>query len=172
MQGVGLLALLLGVALIFYLMFAAGGKGSAGQALEAQKQTQSFGNEISGKDAQGEIVTKSIAFDASNKGIVVQSVTAGGAFATKYGLQAGDVILEIGPLVAKDQAADNTTADAYLRDAYARSEPLVVQRGGQRVTLPTPVGPPGPNPGNMQRTTPRGQLEDILKRKSEDVPTH
>jgi C-terminal processing protease CtpA/Prc len=170
MQGVGLLALLLGVALIFYLMFASGGKGSVGQALQVQKETQSFGNEISGKDAEGKLVTQSIVFDAGAKGIVVQSVTAGGAFATKYGLQAGDVILEIGPLVAKDQAADNHTADAYLRDAYARSEPLVVQRAGQRVTLP--IVQTGVNPGTLQRTTPRGQLEDILKRKAEDVPTH
>ena len=172
MQGVGLLALLLGVALIFYLMFGGKGGGSAGQALQVQKQTQSFGNQVSGKDADGKIVTESIKFEAGPKGVVVSTVTAGGAFDRKYGLRAGDVIQEIGSLSAKEQATDDRTADAYLRDAYARDWPLVVQRGTDRLTLPQQA-PETPGVPPVQRTTPRNQLDNILKgRPDGGIPTH
>ena len=135
--GIGLIGLLLCAGITFYLMF--GGPGNPGTVrtdLEARKQANEFGNQISGKDVNGEIVTKSIAFQAGSRGIEVSNVTRGGAFDMKYGLQSGDVILEIGPLDAKQQASDNGTADAYLRDAYARGEQLVVNRGVQQLTLP------------------------------------
>jgi hypothetical protein len=172
MHGVGLLALLLGVGLMFYLMFGAGGKGSAGQALEAQQQAQSVGNQLSGKDESGKLVTQSIKFEAGLKGIAVSEVTPGSPFDTLYGLKAGDVITEIGPLDAKTQAADNSTADAFLRTAYAQAQTLTVQRDGQRLTLPQPAAPGTATPA-PQRTTPRNQLEGILKGRSEDaVPKH
>lgn len=172
MQGLGLVGLLLVVALVFYLMFGAGGKGSAGTALEAQKQTESVGNQLSGKDDEGQLVTQTIKFEAGSKGIAVNEVTPGSAFETMYGLKTGDVIVEIGPLDAKTQAADNGTADAYLRTAYAQAQTLGVLRDGQKLTLPQPATPGAPT-ATPQRTTPRNQLEGILKGRSEDsVPKH
>lgn len=170
MQGVGLLALLLGVALIFYLMFAGGpgGKGSVGQALETKKTTEKQVNEIAGRDEQSKPVTDSITYDTNDKGIVVTSVVPGGAMEQKYGLKAGDIILEVGPLVAKELAGD---AKGSLMLAYSRNDNLIVQRAGQRVTLPIPAaqGVYVPPP---QRTTPRSQLEGVLNQKRDEVPTH
>ncbi|MDB5327168.1 MAG: hypothetical protein JWM57_2737 [Phycisphaerales bacterium] len=168
MQGVGLLALLLGVALIFYLMFAGGGKGSVGQALETKKQSEQQIYSSVGRDQNAKLASDSIQFDTNDKGVVIQAVTAGGAFDTKYGVRAGDVITEIGPLTVKDVAGD---AKGALNLAFARNDTLMVLRSGQRITLPQATAPgyvvPPP-----QRTTPRSQLEGILKQKSDDVPTH
>ncbi|MGC4033291.1 MAG: PDZ domain-containing protein [Tepidisphaeraceae bacterium] len=190
MQGIGLLGLLVVVALVFYLMFAAGGKGSAGTALEAKKTMETQTYSAVGRDAEGESVSKSIQFDTDNKGIVVKDVTAGGAMDTKYGLKAGDVILEVGPLIVKEQAGD---AKGMLELAYARSETLVVLRGTQRIKLPDDrnvVAVPTPAPAQpqaqtpppaepqpaaqppQQRMTPRRQIEGILNGRRDEVPTH
>jgi len=148
--GIGLIGLLLAVGLVFYLMF--GGPGNPGSVrtdLEAKKQADTFVNQISGKDAKGELATDSISIEAGSRGILVKTVEPGGAFAQHFGIQPNDVILDIGPLDAKTQATDDETAKAFLHRAYAQGWQLVVQRGAERVTLPT-SGNPAPQAPTMQ----------------------
>ena len=154
--GVGLLALLMGVALMFYLM-----SQNASVDLAAKKQADATVNQFSGKDANGKLATDTIGIDAGTKGVTVTRVDADGAFEQKFGIKAGDLIVEIGPLT-KDQFGDNATAKAYLHDAYARDEALVVVRDGQRVTLPEPGTPASARPTGQQ------QVQDLMNK----VQTH
>ena len=165
--GIGLIGLLLSVAIIFYMMF--GGPGNPGYVrgdLEAQKQADKEVEQISGKDSNGKLATDSVTIEASDKGILVKNVESGGAFDQHFGLQTGDVILDIGPLDAKTQASDDSTAKAYLHDAYARNEQLVVQRGPKRLTLPddrTPPPPGTPQP-QQQRMNPMLQAHNLVNK--------
>ena len=154
--GIGLLVLLFAVALMFYMM-----SSSASVDVAAKKQAELQVNQFSGKDQSGKLATDSIAIDTDPKGVLVKSVEAGGAFDLKFGIKAGDLIVEIGPL-AKDQFQDPATAKAYLHDAYARDETLVVQRGSDRVTLPQPGTPAAARPTGQQ------QMQDLINK----VPTH
>lgn len=154
--GIGLLALLMGVALMFYLM-----SRDAGTSLAVKKQADQVGNQISGKDANGKLATDTLTFDADAKGVKVNTVEPGGAFEQKFGIKAGDLIVEIGPL-SRDQFQDNSTAKAYLHDAYARDEQLVVVRGNERLTLPQAGTPAAGRPTAQQ------QVQDLMNK----VQTH
>jgi hypothetical protein len=176
MNGVGILAVLLGVAIIFVVMFGIGGKGSVGTALDAKKSVESDIGQISGRDATGKRLTETIAFETTPAGAAVTSIDAGGALQTQYGLQPGDVIVEIGPL-GRDQINSDSDAKAYLSDAFGRKDSLTILRKGQRLKLPDqrdvglvatpqPTAPPAaaPAPTDLPRNTPKGQALDLMKK--------
>ena len=163
--GIGLIGLLLAVGIIFYVMFAAGGSGSAGQALKTGQAVKPQVEQIAGKDEQGRIATDSIKFDTGKNGIDVQSVVPGGAFEQYFGLKAGDTITMVGPLPAKDMGMDD--AKAFLLQAFQQNQDLTVRRDGAELKLPQAAAV-APN----HRQTPRGQLQDILKGRPDEVPTH
>jgi len=177
--GFGLIGLLLVGGLIFYMTW--GGPGNPGYvrpALEAKREAEVMTNAISGRDTQGVPVTETMTYEPTQKGIVVLTVVPGGAMDIKYGLRAGDVILEIGTLVAGEQAADPSSAKAFLQDGYGRNATLLVRRGEQKITLPDQrtIGVPSQtSPTSLssfatpeQRTNARNQARDVVKK----IQTH
>ncbi|HEX8341880.1 MAG TPA: hypothetical protein VF624_13315 [Tepidisphaeraceae bacterium] len=182
MNGVGILAVLVGVAVIFVVMFSIGGKGSVGTALDVKKQAESEIGQVSGRDASGKPLTDTIAFESTPGGAVVTAIDAGGALQTQYGLMPGDVLVEIGP-VGREQINSDSDAKAFLSQGAGRRDPLKIIRNGQRLTLPDQrdVGlaaapqavPPPPStdtppsatpPAVQPRTTPKGQALDLVNK--------
>ena len=161
--GIGLIALLMGVGLMFYLM-----SSSAEVNIAAKKQAETQINQIGGRTSQGRPVTDTVKVESTPKGAKVLSVETDSPLVTQLGLKAGDVVVEIGPF-APDQFADDATARAFLSDAVARNMPLVVQRDGSRVTLPqaSPPAQGGATPVEP-RNNPQRQAQDLLKK----VQTH
>jgi cell division septation protein DedD len=72
--------------------------------------------------------------------VVVSDVTANSAIQQRYGLQKGDVILQIGPLSVRDNMSSADEAKDFLLDAYQKNQDLVVLRGWDKLTLPMPEG--------------------------------
>ena len=134
-----LLALLIGIALLVYLQ-----AENATVVTKAGKQAQTQVREIAGVDENDAPVTDSINFAMHGNGgrfdgVEISSVTAGGSFDRKYGLQSGDIVTEIGPQPIRDSIliTSDDSAKAMLQDAYQRSLPLTVRRGDARLTLPS-----------------------------------
>jgi len=153
--GIGLIALLIGVAIIFWIMF--GGKDQGGgyvrQELETREKATEQINGFGGKTAEGKLVTETLSVTAEpTRGtIIVNSLDPDSPFVTKYGLQTGDQILELGPLTVKGTVSSDSDAKAYLSQAFTRSDQIVVDRNGTKLTLPdqrqaapTPAATPAP----------------------------
>ncbi len=136
----GLVALLVGVGLVIYI-FANREIPTAREGKKAQEQVET----ITGRSADGAPVSESVKIESVTKGssssLKVTEVTAGGFFDKTYGLQAGDVIVQIGE-VTPDAIGGGEAALAMLYTP-AQYQKLVVDRGGQRVTLTPAGGLPG-----------------------------
>ncbi len=109
--GIGLLGLLIGAAVIFWISFGPMGgnakHGYEGTVLNEGKKAREQANQISGHDENGVPVSESIKLDEVDvdghlRRLKVVSVVAGGPFATAYGLQAGDEITEVDGLDVRD----------------------------------------------------------------------
>lgn len=174
--GFGFVGLLLCAGIIFYLTFGGpGNPGSARTALDAKEHSEEIANKVSGRDDQGAAVTEAVNFEESPKGLFVKTITAGSALEKKYGLKAGDVILEAGPLELKAQPSPQES----IQLAYARDDTLTVLRGTQKITLPNdrnagaaPTEPAAvnqpPAAAPEKRTNPQSQARDLLK----NIPSH
>lgn len=182
--GIGLIGLLMGVGLMFYLSFGGGSNpGYVRPALEAKRDTEQLANAVSGRDAQGAPVTDSITFEVEPKGVRVKTVDPQGALAKQFGLIPGDLITEIGPLAADQFATSHDAARDFMQAQYARPDSWTVVRGTQRIKLPDqrnvgvgtvtppPAAPSAPdanvesNPQtNEPRTNPRNQVRDLMKK--------
>ena len=116
-----------------------GGKSYMGTVLDARESARTQARAFNGLDADGERVALSATLTAPEgtfDSVLVDEVTAAGALATVYGLQAGDEIVQIGPQdVGGYVITDLDTARDFLDDAYARKLPITVKREGQRVEL-------------------------------------
>ena len=143
---IGLLSLLLGVAIMLYLLAgkgcAPGGKSYLGTVTDAKKKYEPIAQQMGGNDPQGVPFHESMTTAAwpetggTFRGVLVQSVDPAGVAAKFYGLQAGDVIRRIGPQdVGGYIVADMQGAQDFLDDAFARDFPLTVTRGNQSLTL-------------------------------------
>jgi hypothetical protein len=160
--GIGLVALLLGVAIIFWIMF--GGKGQGGgyvrQELETREKATEQINAFGGKDATGTPVAETISYSAEPvRGvIVINEVKPDSPFATKYGLMAGDKVLELGPQPVKGLVSSDAEAKDWLTDAFQRSYQIVVDRNGTKLTLPDQrQSPPTPAVTNAPAPQPQEQ---------------
>ncbi len=146
--GIGLLALLIGACVIFWISFGPMGgnakHGYEGEVLTQGKNAQQQANQVSGHDENGVPVSESIKLeevdvDGHLRRLKVNSVVAGGPFDTAYKLRAGDEITEIGDMNVRDN--DNgDLAKALVYEAYGRNQPLSVQRDGRTVKM-TPDSP-------------------------------
>lgn len=112
------------------------------------KKAQDQARQISGRGADGRPVTDSFKVEPFMRGnqlegLDVTAVTPGGAMAD-YGLQKGDRILEInGSKVGEMSNNDPELSKDLIMDAYRGSQPIVVLRDGQQITLPAnPAGGP------------------------------
>jgi len=132
----GLVSLLvvLGIVMLLFKVYEA-------PAIKTGTKMREQAREIAGRDEDNAPVTDAITLDAQDRngrmeGAVVTDITAGSAIEKKYGLQKGDVILEMGPLAVKDHMSSAGEAKDFLLDAYEKSQPVVVLRGFDRLTLP------------------------------------
>lgn len=110
------------------------------------KKTQDQARQIAGRDEEGNNATDSITLQEQESGgkttgILVADVKPGGVMEKHFGFQKGDVILQIGPLTAKDNFASAGEAKDFLLDAYQRGNNVVVMRGWDQVTLPSTNAP-------------------------------
>lgn len=176
--GIGLIGLLIGVGLIFYLTFGGGSNpGYVRPALEVKRESETLVNAVSGRDSSGVPVTDSITFDIESKGIRVKTVDPQGALARKFGLLPGDLITEIGPLTVDQFATSVSDAKVHMQAQYARPDSWTVVRGNQRIRLPeqrnvgtttgslsAPADGASPEPeaqSSQPRTNPRNQARDL-----------
>jgi hypothetical protein len=116
--------------------------------LKKGKATQDQARQIAGRDEDNAPVTDAITLDAKDRNgqmeaAVVTSVVPGSTIQTHYGLQNGDVLLVLGQLTVKGNMSSPEEAKDYLLYAYQRSEPVVILRGGEKLTLPLEPGAPG-----------------------------
>jgi S1-C subfamily serine protease len=140
--GLGLIALLLGVGLMFYLMYGGAGPGGTSymqQVGNARKDANQQVNQMSGRDEQGNRASNATQLSVETsggktRGIKVDSIGPESAIAKAYGLKAGDVITGFGPL-GVDDITDADGAAAQLDDAFARKMALSIRRDGKEMTL-------------------------------------
>lgn len=132
----GLVSLLVVVAIIL-ILFSMYSIPAAKRGKVAQNQAR----QIAGRDEDNAPVTDAVTLDAQDRngrmeGAVVTSIVPNSALQQRYGLQNGDVILEMGPLSVKTNMSSASEAKDFLLDAYQKSQPVVVMRGSERLTLP------------------------------------
>jgi type II secretory pathway component PulC len=107
------------------------------------KQSENATNQaqqLSGHDTDGTPVAQTMTLEAhstNNKldGILVKDVLAGGAMERAYGLQKGDLMVQIGPMDVQSWNNDGELAISLAQQAYQQSQTIVVMRNGQRVEL-------------------------------------
>jgi hypothetical protein len=104
--------------------------------------------QIAGRDENNAPVTDAILLDSHDRagrmeGALVKDILAGSTLQNYYGLQKGDVILEVGQVAIKNNISSPDEAKDFLLYAYQRNEPVVVLRGSERLVLP--IGAPARN---------------------------
>jgi hypothetical protein len=109
--------------------------------LKSSKTTRQQAQQIAGRDEDNAPVTDAITLDAQDRngrmeGAVVTDVVANSAIQQKYGLQKGDVIVELGDLTVKDYMSSPGEAKDFLLKAYQENKPVVVMRGPMKLSLP------------------------------------
>lgn len=133
----GLVSLLVTLAIILMVF-----KYLQAPVLKEGKKAQDQARQMSGRDEDGARVTDAVTLDAQDKAGKMESVIvtdiAPGALQQRYGLQKGDIIVEMGPLKVRDNMSGPEEAKDWLLDAYQKSYELVVLRGWDRLTLPAP----------------------------------
>ena len=136
----GLVSLLvtLGIILMIFKMVEA-------PVIKEGKKTQDQARQMAGRDEEGERVTNAVTLDQQDvdgkmQSVSVTDITANSALQQRYGLQKGDVILEMGPLSVRGNMSSADEAKDMLQDAYQKNYPLVVLRGWDKLTLPLPEG--------------------------------
>jgi hypothetical protein len=109
--------------------------------LKQSKTTRQQAQQIAGRDEDNAPVTDAITLDAQDRngrmeGAVVTDIVANSALQQKYGLQKGDVILELGDLPVKEYMSSPGEAKDFLLKAYQENRPVVVMRGPVKLSLP------------------------------------
>lgn len=170
--GLGLVGLLICIGVIVWIMHSAVLPHTE-EALKAKKKAEDTLNPIAGYSRDGSMkFSDSLKIQSESKGgkiaaIDVTSVVAGGPAETDYGLKENDVIVEIGPLAVKDQINSDGEARDMIQDAYQRSQPLVVLRDGNKMTLAArggsakPAGTPAKKPNASGGGDPIKQQMDL-----------
>lgn len=154
--GIGLVGLLITFAIIMYLM---GGKGCTGQSylqtmMNVKKEKEPWAQQVGGKDVRGRPFSESLTVESwpesgNMRGLEVKTVDPAGPAATHFGLQVGDVILEIGMQDVGGPIIDSVGAgNDFLTEAFAKSFPITVRRAGEEMSLPSAAAPAGAAPAN------------------------
>lgn len=154
----GLVSLLVVIGVLVYVF----SKTSIPTAKEG-KRAQDQARQISGRGDDGLAAIDSFKVTPDFRGsqladLEVTRVTAGGAL-EQYGLQKGDKIIEVnGSKVGDISNNDPETAKALIHDAYRGSQPIIVLRNGQQITLPSAATAGGRQRGSAP------QRQDELQR--------
>ena len=151
--GIGLLALLLGVALMFFLFagpLGPGGSSYGGNLAKKNNEAKATANRFAGRDADGQRVADSLVLTpfpetGDLRGFTIESVTPGGVAETHFGLEPGDVIEQVGvmPVGGPGGLTGVDGARDFLDDAFARRLALKVRREGETLELPANGASPG-----------------------------
>lgn len=140
----GLVGILVTIGVIVWIMNAIT-LPSAKNAASVQKNVKPKVEQIAGHTSDGIQAADTVQVRGQSNGgklsgLVVTEVAPGGAMETYFGLKKGDTILEIAPqggvMMPVRDMQDVETAKADLLSAYQQSQQIVVQRDGQKVTLP------------------------------------
>jgi hypothetical protein len=139
MQGIGLLALLVVLAIILVLF-----AQHTSQVASVNKEVRPQVEQIAGVDESGKPVTHTYTLQAVNenghlKGLKVVQLAPSSPMRKFYGLQEGDIITEASPqggvmMSVKDN--DASTMRDYVAAGYQAKQPLLVLRDGKQLTLP------------------------------------
>ena len=135
----GLVSLLVTLGIILLLFRA------QAPALKEGKKAQDQARQMAGRDEDGARVTDAVTLDANDRNgkmesVVVTDIRENSALQQRYGLQKGDVIVEMGPLAVRGHMSSPEEARDMLQDAYQKNYNLVVIRGFDRLTLPMAEG--------------------------------
>jgi hypothetical protein len=136
----GLVSLLVTLAIILLLF-----KTYSAPMLKRGKSATDDARQLAGRDENNAPVTDAIKLDSRDRngqmvGAVVTDITPGSAIEMKYGLHKGDVIVELGQLMVRGNMSSADEARDFLLHSYQRSDPVVVMRGKNRLTLPLAPG--------------------------------
>jgi hypothetical protein len=150
--GAGLLLVLGGVALMLFLYagpIGPGGSSYIGTVAEKKADATEQAQQFSGRDIDGRPLSETLTLEpfeqgGNLRGLTVVAVEPEGVAATHFGLQAGDIIEQIGPQEVGGFIIDSFEfSKDMLNEAFARQQTVVVERNGEEVTLPL-----GDRPGN------------------------
>ena len=135
-MALGLVSLLvvLGIIMLMFSIYEA-------PMLKTGKGTRQQAQQLAGRDEDNAPVTDAITLDAQDRngrmeGAVVTSIVTGSALQQKYGLQPGDVLVELGQLPVREYMNSPDEAKDFLLKAYQEDRPVVVMRGVEKLTLP------------------------------------
>jgi hypothetical protein len=160
-SGLGLLSLLITMVIIL-MLFAGrgcGGQSYLGLLARTKKEKEPLVQQWGGKDVRGRPFWESLDLEGwpdtgSVKGLEVTRVDPFGPAATHFGLQTGDIIVEIGLHEVGGPIVDTPVAGGeFLTEAFARNFPIKVRRGEQVLTLPSGK-PPAPGTGAFPQANP------------------
>jgi hypothetical protein len=177
----GLLSLLISIALAAYLW-----SMHTEVVVHKGNELHDQAEQISGRSKDGTPVGNSIVTEPENdpqghfKDLLVKDVTAGGGLETFYGLHQGDRIISVESLTTMELPTGGDMK-ALLADAYQRSQPIMVIRAGQQVTLPLQGGakpgaaaaPASGSPGGGSAAPAAGQgnsIQDLVNRTIKTPP--
>ncbi len=173
MRGALLISTLLTFAIIAYL-FAM----HTSAVSQANKEVRPEVEQIAGQDDMGQRIedTYSLQIDTRSDGKVKQvkvtRVDPASPIATKYGLQADDIIVaavQNGMMWDMAGSDDSEWCKLHIRDAYASMGQIIVQRGDQRIQLPDGI-PVDRNGSPIPGAVPQQQQVQQMQPPSQAVP--
>lgn len=168
--GIGFIGLLISMFIVLYLW-----SPHTAQVSQTYTTMKPQVEKLAGRDETGMKNQDSIKLEAQQssgrlKGILVTSIVAGGPMQKHMGLQADDLIVEVGMGGSLTKVGDITGGAemviALIWQAPQQNQPLVVERAGQRITLPQTPGTVTPAPTNTpppKKNTLQDQLDAISK---------
>lgn len=179
----GLVALLvtLGVVLMIFKMVEA-------PTLERGKQTHDEAQQMSGRGQDGRAAMDSFKTEPQQQGsrltsLLVTDVTPQGAVEEYYGLKKGDQITAVGGQagvmkIGEASNDDPEMAKMKVQEAFQGKSPIVVLRGGKKLTLPEPPGgqavaapaPGAPAAQPQQQPKPPGNVYDQVNNIKNSIP--
>jgi hypothetical protein len=169
----GLVGILGGlVALVFILSHTLPGTE---QNLKTARQAKDTARQVAGYDESGVKASETIKLAEETSGgkltgVLVTSITQGGAMEKHFGLKRNDSIVQIGPLTM-DEIGSAQSAKDYLVDAFQRSQPIVIVRNERRMTLPlTPAPAPAAGTSTNAPAKPAETSKDPLQRQLDAIP--
>ena len=164
MQGIGLLALLVVLAIILILF-----SQHTSQVASVNKEVRPQVEQIAGVDESGRPVKDTYTLQAVNenghlKGLKVVQLAPSSPMRKFYGLEQNDLILEASPgggVLMSVKDTDATTLRDYVAAGYQAKQPLVVLRGDKQLTLPQANAGKGDAKKSNDADGVQGQLDAI-----------
>ena len=132
----GLVSLLVTLAIILFIF-----KYIEAPTIKQGKKTQDTARQMAGRDEEGQRVTDAVTLDSQDRNgkmesVIVTDITPNSALQQRYGLQKGDVILQMGELAVRDSMSSPDEAKDFILKAYQENRDLIVIRGWDKLTLP------------------------------------